>query len=168
VKRIAAVVLVALAVGATLQWLRAGSDEEQIRGQLTRLASALTMPEGANVLLRGTTMRSELDAIFEEDVRVSIPELPTTLPNGRDELADTATQLSTMFRSVDVELTDIEIKLDDARQTARVGATAKLSATGRAGPNRDSRSTDFLFNKREGTWRIASVTVWAKGDAPPP
>ena len=167
-KRIAFVVLVALAVGGVVMWMRSGSDEERIRGQLTRLAAALRMEEGTNALMRAGKMRSEMGAIFDEDVRANVPELPVALPNKRSELADTATQLSMMFRSIDVDFSDIEVKLDDARQTARVGATVKLSSTGRAGPTRDSRATDFLFNKRDGTWRIASVTVWAKGDAPPP
>jgi hypothetical protein len=168
VKRVAFVLLVALIAGGVALWTRAGSDEDQIRAQLTRLAAALSMPEGANVVFRGTKMRSELEAIFEEDVRANIPDLPVALPNKRSELADTATQLSTVFRTIDVDFKDVEVKLDDAKQTAHVAATVKLAATGRAGASRDTRATDFLFNKRDGTWRIASVTVWARGDAPTP
>jgi hypothetical protein len=168
VKRAIALVVLAALAGAALIWLRGGSDADQIRAQLARLGTALSVPEGANPVLRGARMQSELDAVFEEDVRTNIAELPTTLPNKRSELASAAAQLSLTLRWVEVGFTDIEIKLDDAKQTARVGATVKLAASGRDGPRRDTRAADFLFNKRDGTWRIASVTVWSKDDALPP
>jgi len=164
-RRIVVLVLLVVAVGGVL-WMRSGSDEELIRAQLTRLAAAVSVPEGgANPLVRGAKMRGEFAAIFDEDVRANVPEFPSELPNKRSELADTATQLSSLYPSLSVELVDIVVKLDDAKQSAHVGATAKLQAQGRGGhASKDSRAIDFLFNKHDGTWRIASVTVWAKGE----
>ena len=165
-RRIVVLVLLVVAVGGVLLWMRSGSDEELIRAQLTRLAAAVSVPEGgANPLVRGAKMRGEFAAIFDEDVRANVPEFPSELPNKRSELADTATQLSSLYPSLSVELVDIVVKLDDAKQSTHVGATAKLQAQGRGGhASKDSRAIDFLFNKHDGTWRIASVTVWAKGE----
>jgi hypothetical protein len=151
-------VLVVAAVGAFVGMHR-GSDQDAIRAQLTRLAAALHASEGSNPVFRVPRVRSEFDAILDETVHVTAAEAPG-LPTDRRGLADSAVQLSAFYSSVDVGLRNVEIKLDDSSTMAQVAATADLSAGGEQS-RRDTRAVNFLFYKRDGTWRITSVTVWA-------
>lgn len=142
------------------------SDEDLIRGQLSRLAKAVRVTAGpgeSNPLLRVARLRSEFREIFEADVRVTIPELPMALPTEPVALADSAAQLTVIYRAFDVDFSDVQIKLDDARLTAQVQATANVAATSRDGLSRDTRPVDFLLRKVDGTWRVSSINVSAKG-----
>src|SRR5579859_6099356 len=159
-------VLAAAALALAYFWVRRPDDEAQIRAQLTRLAAAVSKTDAnANPLFRGARMRSEFAAVLDEDVRVNIPEVASALPNKPGDLADTATQFTLLYPSLDVTLGDLETKLHDERQSAHVAATASLSAVARDGhPERDNRALNFLLRKADGTWRVTSVTVWTKGD----
>jgi hypothetical protein len=151
-------VLVVVALAA-FAWTRRASDEDQIRGQLTRLGAALHVSEGSNPLFRAPRVRSEFEAIFDDPTHASVPELPLALPGGRAALADKATELTSYYQTLDVSFTDVEIKLDSVKLIAHVAATAKLSTSGE-NATRDTRPVDFLFYKKDGTWRVTSVTVW--------
>jgi hypothetical protein len=150
---------VLLVVGAGFAWITRSSDEEKIRAQLTRLAAALHMSEGANPVLRVANLRSEFSGIFDESPHVSVPELTMPLPDDRRGLADAAAQLTSFVQRVDVDFEGTEIKLDDAHTSAKVDATATLSTDdGRA--RRTTRAVTFLMWKRGDAWRISSVHVW--------
>ena len=72
------------------------------------------------------------------------------------------------FRTAEVELASMTIKLDDAHTSAQVGARALLVATTREGERRsDRRAVDFRLAKTDGRWRITSVTVWPTSEAAP-
>jgi hypothetical protein len=158
-RRLWILLAVVLATGGVVAWFARSSDDEQIRAQLTRLAAALHKSQGSNVILRATKMRGEFDAILDQSPHVTIPDLPTSLPDDRRGLADSATQVTALVQSLDLDFSDVEIKTDEAHMSAQVNATATLKADGDP-PRRAKRPVTFLFWKREGTWRISAVTVW--------
>jgi hypothetical protein len=160
-------VVVALAALGAYVWGSRTDDEGKIRADLARLAAAIHVAGGdssPNPLLRGMKMRTDFDAIFQEDVRVNIPELTSALPTKRVELADSATQWTMLYRSLDVDFSDIVVKFDDTKRTAHVALTATLTAKERDGQlGREKRAVNVLFYKTDDPWRIAAVTVWEKG-----
>src|SRR5258706_9392732 len=99
------------------------SDEARIRAQLAALAVAVKVsPDDTSVnpIGRFAHMNDAFSKIFDRDVRVSIPEL-TTLDSGRKPLAELATNAPRIFRSFDVDFSQIEIKIDDSKSGALVG-----------------------------------------------
>jgi hypothetical protein len=144
------------------------SDEDRIRSQLSRLAEAVEVTEGgSNPILRKARLDDAFGKVFDEDVRVSIPEL-STLKSGRGGLVALAMQASVWARSAHLEFSHIEIKLDDARASAKVGAKADVRVVdGHGSTRRDDRAVDFRFAKADGDWKITSVTVWRKDEARP-
>jgi hypothetical protein len=159
--------LVAIAAALYFVFFRS-SDEERIKDQLARLAKTVSVSEEQkNPITRAAHLRSELAEIFEKDVRASIPELGSARV-GRDALVELALTSSAMVRTVRVEITNVEIKIDDASKSAHVKATARLRGTMSDGQDkRDERALDLQLTRREGDWRIASLTVWSKDDASP-
>jgi hypothetical protein len=164
------VALAALAVLAGVVYFAVfrASDEEKIRAQLAKLSESVEVKEGgSNPVFRKARLDADFEKIFDEDVRVSIPDLSSTKP-GRANLVALAMQASVWARSASVELSKIEVKLDDAHQSAKVGATATVRAVSGSGRNeRDERAVDFRFAKIDGTWKITSLTVWRKDEARP-
>jgi phosphoribosylformylglycinamidine synthase len=162
--RIALVLL--LVVGTTVLYLRRGTDDDKIRAQLARLAAVLhTTDAQANPIFRIPRLRSEFDEIFDDTFHASIPELPSELPRDRRGLADVAAQVTATHPNLDVDFRDVEIKLDDAHTTAQVASTVTVTADSGGGRTHTTRPVSLLFYKRDGTWRITSVTVWApRGD----
>lgn len=150
-------------------FLRA-SDESRIRAQLAALVKAVQVtPDDTSVnpIGRFAHMNDAFSKIFDHDVRVSIPEL-TTLDAGRKPLAELATNAPRVFRSFDADFSSVEIKIDDAKASALVGATASVSAVEQGGVQRaDKRAVDFRFAKIDGDWMITSMTVWPKDEARP-
>jgi hypothetical protein len=156
---IVAVVLAALAVGVWAAFFR-DSDEAKIRAALDRLASTVSVREGdANLVFRVHRIDRDFRELVDDEVRVSFPELPY-VPSGRAELASMAADLPTVWQRAQFSFDSVTVKLDDARASASVGATATLVTPDR----RESRSVDLLMRKEEGRWKIASVTVWQKDD----
>jgi hypothetical protein len=164
----AGLALVALAAGGYF-WLRP-TDESKIRAQLAKLAETVRVKESdgqANPVLRYSRINDAFTGLFEEDVRVSIPEL-TSLQAGRAPLVELATSAPRFVRMLDVDLGSITVKLDETATSAAVGATANLSAVERDGEKRsDRRAIDARFVKRDGAWIVATLTVWDKADARP-
>ncbi len=164
------VVAALLAVGLVVAALFRSSDEGRIRAKLVTLTTAVRVTSddvNANPIARFARVNDAFGAIFEPDVRVSIPEL-TGLGAGRRALAEAASQSPRYFTSFEVELDPVTIKMDEARTSALVAATAHLRATEPgAAKRRDERAVDFRFAKSDGEWRITSVTVWPKDEARP-
>lgn len=146
------------------------SDEARIRAQLTKLAAAVRITAddtSVNPIGRFAHVNDAFASLFDRDVRVSIPEL-TSLDAGRKPLAELATHAPRVFRTLDVDFSEIEIKLDEAKTSALVGATASLAAVEQGGVSRtDKRAVDFRFAKTSGEWMITSLTVWPKDEARP-
>lgn len=162
-RRVGIVLAVAVLAVVAYVWLHHGSDQDAIRSQLTRLSAALHMSEGSNPVFRAPRMQSEFDAILDDPVHVTAAEAPT-LPTNRRELAATAVQFSAYYSTLDVDFRNVDIKLDESGTMAQVAATADMSAGG-GRSRRDTRPVNFLFYKRDGTWRITSVTIWAPDTA---
>jgi hypothetical protein len=145
------------------------SDEDRIRSQLAKLAEAVEVKEpGSNPVFRKARIDEAFGAVFDEDVHVSIPDL-STMKSGRAGLAALATQASVWARTASLEFSGIEIRLDDAHASAKVGATAIVRAEGGDRRNRrEERAVDFRFAKIDGLWKITSVTVWRNDASAPP
>ncbi len=144
------------------------SDEQKIKNVLAHLAKAVRVTEeGKNPILRAARVHSDFVDVFQEQVVVHIPEMPA-MKQGRAELEGTATQASFLFRTADVELGTVDVKVDDAHTSAKASATATLRATRRDGsPEQGPRAVNFLLRKDDGVWRITSLTVWPDGEALP-
>ena len=156
----AAAAALALAVTAWVL-LASKSDEDRIRETLDRLAAIVEVKEGANPIMKAAGIRDELAGVLSDDVHVSIPELGG-VREGRQGIMAAATQAQLGFQSARVDLRRVEIKLDDAKQSAQASAEAQLKGKTRGGDTRrDDRNVDFLLRKADGTWKITSVTVWA-------
>jgi hypothetical protein len=169
---LAVVVAFALAVGAYFAWRP--TDESRIRAQLARLAAAVRITDAdgqANPIGRLATVNGQLDALFEPDARVTIPELTelTSGHAGRRELAELVAGAPSYVRSFEVDFTSVTLKMDGAHTTAFVGATANVKAVERDGStSQDRRAVDIHFVVRDGAWVIRTLSVWGKDDASPP
>jgi len=151
----------AAAAGSGWIFLR-GGEEDRIKDQLMRLAAALRFSEGTNALVYLARVKETYGEILADDVHVSAPELPGGV-RGRADLANATASLARRFRSVDVELRELEIKMDEVKATAQVGATGVLVGGEHGGETqRDRRALTFHVRKVEGVWRVASLTVWGR------
>jgi hypothetical protein len=157
----AVAVVVGLLSAMAFFFARRQSDDDQLQAQLARLAAAVHVSEGSNPIVRVAHVRSEFSEIFDEPVHASVADIPATLPTTRRELADTAVGLTSYFRTLDASFSEIEIKIDGSKTIAQVAATARLTATGGSSV-RATRPVNLLFYKKDGAWRITSVTVWPK------
>jgi hypothetical protein len=144
----------------------AGSDEEQIRKVIERAARAVEVKDGdANPIVQLARVRDALDPLLEQDAHVNVAELPLGARHGRREVAELVTQATIVLRSASVDVHDLEIKLDSNRTTAEVGARKTVRGTWRTGQTRrDERAVNFLLRK-DGAWRIQSITVWSPTEA---
>ncbi|MEO6417948.1 MAG: nuclear transport factor 2 family protein, partial [Polyangiaceae bacterium] len=149
-------------------FLFAPSDAERIRNELTRLAAAVEVTGDApNPISHLAHVKGELAEIFEEDVRVTIPELPQ-LQSGRADLAKTATDASLYFRAASVSFAVVDLDLDATKSHALVRATAVLHLTERDGSNRlEKRLVNFQLAKTDGAWRIRTLTVLPSTEGAP-
>src|SRR5947209_1477386 len=122
-RRTMIVAAAAISVLAVVAWLVFSPTEEQrIKAQLVRLATAVRLTaDDTNAITRGARIRSELEAVLDPNVRLSIPEV-TSLRSGRQELATTATAASAYLRTFEVTLDELEIKLDEPKTSAKVAA----------------------------------------------
>jgi hypothetical protein len=150
---------VVVAIGVTVAlW---PNDEAKICAQLERLAKAVRVEEGENLLLHTASLNRALEAVLTDDVHVTIPDLP--VGPGRSGVLELAGKAPLFVRTFDVRFGSYEIKIDPSATTAKVGATATIDATDTRGARRyDRRAVDFLMRKDDGTWRATSITVWAR------
>jgi hypothetical protein len=146
------------------------NDEDLIREKLDQLTLSLHVTKGEvqNPAIAGVHLKSEFAEIFTQTVLVTIPELKGSgggaLP--RADLAMFAGQMKGRFQAATVSLGDISVQIQD--ETAHVDATATLIAEDFGGaPRRDIRDVDFEFQKIEGEWQIAGLTVGAAQSGSP-
>ncbi len=163
--------MVALAVGAYFVWRP--TDESRIRAQLARLASAVHVTEAdaqANPVARLARVNGELDALFEPEARINVPEL-SELTSGhasRSELAELVAGAPRLVKTFEVDFGRVTLKLDAGHTTAFVGAAASVRAVERDGTvTQDRRAIDAHFVEKDGAWVIRTLSVWPKEDAAP-
>ncbi len=140
----------------------AGTDEEKIRKCVAELARAVEVKaDDTNVVMRGARLRGKLAEVLTEDVHVSVEELQGGKVTGRDPLVQRAAAIPAMYRTLEVNVHDYDIKVHPSGAEASVGARATVSATPHGGDaKRDERAIDLLMRKDEGRWRVSSITVW--------
>lgn len=159
-----------LAVAVVTALVLRPTDESRIRAQLTLLAKTVRITEAdaqTSPVARLARVHEAFDALFEPDVRVSIPELPS-LRSGRRDLAEAVTSAPRVLRSFDVDFADVTLALDESRTTARVQTTARVTAVDREGDaSKEARAVDLRFARKDGEWRVHTLTVWSTGDASP-
>jgi hypothetical protein len=164
-----ALAVIAVAFGSWLLFFRS-SDEALIRAKLAKLAKETRVTAedtSTNPIGRFAHVNDAFKTLFDRDVRVSIPEVPG-IQSGRKDLAEAVTNAPRVVRTFEVDFSEIEIKLDDAKAGALVGATATIHAIEQGGVTRDDkRAVDFRFAKTDGDWLITSLTVWPKDEARP-
>jgi hypothetical protein len=133
------------------------SDEERIRKVLSRLAKTVAVKKDDNVLSRTGRIRSELGAIVDDDVRVTVPEL-SVRSNNRKQLEDDAARAGLLYAEADCEFANVTIKLDEGATFATADGAALVSGI-RGGERRvDRRDVHFLLRK-DGAWKITSIDV---------
>jgi hypothetical protein len=160
----------ALTLGVGAYFALRPTDESRIREKIAKLAAAVRITDAdlqANPIGRLSHVSGIFQTIFDQDVRVSIPEL-IQLHSGRRELEELVTAAPRYVRSLDVEIGNIKVKLDDAHTSAEVDAVADVSGVERDGRKReDKRAVDFQFVKQDGDWIITTMNVWSREDAAP-
>ena len=159
-----AIAALVIALASYFLFFRA-SDEQKIRDAVARAVAVVTVTEDdTNPIVRLGRVNGVFKEVVHKDVRVHISELPQAQA-GRDSLAGAVVQASTWFKTAEIDLASVDIKLDDAHKSAQVRATATLHAVGRDGKRRkEEREVTLLVTNPEGTWRISSVTVWPPKD----
>lgn len=134
-------------------------DEEAIANKLAKLSEVVAVVGEENPLMRMTRLRREFEDLFEEDARVSIPEINQT-PRGRRQLAELGSRATVLYRSLSVSFTGQETVIDPQAKTARTKATAKLM--GSRGANelrRDERKVQVDWSRSSGDWLITDIRV---------
>jgi hypothetical protein len=159
-----AVALTAIALGVYFLFFRP-SDEQRIRDAIARALGAVTLTaDDDNPITRLGRIKGVFKDVVDKDVRVNVPDVPQ-LHAGRDELAVAAAQMNSWFRTAEISVGSMEIKLDDAHRSAQVRATATLDGASRDGRRRhEEREVTMLVTNAESTWRIATITVWPPKD----
>ncbi len=137
-------------------WLHHGSDQDANSRQLNRLAATLHTTRGP---IR-SSVHPGSDRVRRHPGRDGPRERRRGpgLPTNRRELA-TAVQFTAYYSSLDVDFRNIGSKSTSRPPSPKSPASADLSAGGDRSRH-DTRAVNFLFYKRDGTWRITSVTIW--------
>lgn len=158
-RRLLALVAGALGIGLIgYAFLTDESDEERVRGVLSRFARAVSVEaDQTNPILRLAHVNGEFKEIVDPNVRVSVPEL-TSLKQGRESLAQVATQTGQYFRTANVEFSNCDIEAGDLG--AKADCVGHLTAVERSGQARkDERTVHFELGRNDGAWQIQSIIV---------
>ena len=133
------------------------SDETAIHAVLERIAGGVEgggAESAASRLARAAALRRE----FDPEVTVDAGP-PFTRLSGRDAIIGTMARLNGSVRNLDVDFSDVTIRIDPDRH----GATANLTAEARfddvGGGGFDARELDVTFTRTEGAWVVSAVTL---------
>jgi hypothetical protein len=155
-RRAAVAIAVIVAAAAVFFWLRARSDEAEIRRRLDRLAAEINtgVTEGL-----GTTARAAaIGSYFTDDVTIDLG--PGTEPIlGRDSLVGMAARLQPRTSVFRVEFVDVTPKISHDGASATVSLTAEIINTSISTrePSLDAREFSFEMTHDGGVWRIRRV-----------
>ena len=134
------------------------TDEEQIKRKLDELEEAVHVSGDAeNVVVRGARLNGDFEKIFDQKVRISIPEL-TSAASGRQDLVGLATKAGTWFETLDIDFESVSIEAGDIGAQVNTRAVLVASRPGR-GLQKDERDVRFSLMKDDGEWKIDSVSV---------
>jgi ketosteroid isomerase-like protein len=161
----AAVALAGVLVYALFFW---PSEEEKVIEVVLDFCHAVRVSgPNENPAIRRLRLEGDLGDLLVAEARAEIPELQAGI-HGRREIATLATAAATQWATAAVSLDAIQAKVDAAKTTATVRATATLNATEHGGaPRRDTRQVTFTLDKIDGRWWIVSVAVPPKQGAEP-
>jgi hypothetical protein len=137
------------------------SEEQRIEETLRRLVKMVSVKDGDTLFSRAGRIRSGAKEIVDDGIRVEVPDLDVRV-TGREPFADGATKAGLVYQSASAELVQIDVKLDEARTTAKADATVIVSGV-RYGDRRvDKRRVHFLLRK-DGEWKITTIDVAGEG-----
>jgi hypothetical protein len=162
---VAALVGIAIVIAVALWLVFRASDEQQVRDCIALAAGAVhTSEDDTNPIVRLARIKGALKDSMEKDARVNVQEVqgvPASL-SGIDEIAGAAAQGLGAFQSASLDVSSLEIKMDDAKLGAQVNATATFDGVERGGRRRvDRRNVTFTMVKSD-RWRVRTVAVWAQ------
>jgi hypothetical protein len=134
----------------------APSEEDRIRQVLTRITLAVAPRAQPNPIGDYARISDTFKETLAERVEITVPELPT-LPSSRAELAQGAMQGGARLGPSDMRLTNIEVKLDESKTSAKVDAVVLIRPKTQ-GRSPAKRRVHFSLRKDD-TWRVYSINV---------
>ena len=129
------------------------SEEDRIREVVNRFTKVCEVKANDNVLMRAGRLQSTFEETVDDGVRVDIEELGMGI-SGREKLVENGTRAAGLYNEATIELSDIKIKIDDSKTTAKCDAVAQLKTKDRS----DKRDVHFLLRK-DGGWKITTLSV---------
>jgi len=152
-------ILAALAVVGLAIWgwrILFPSPEKVIRSRLNDLAETVSFEPGEGTISKGYKTQKLME-FFTTDVEINVDlkEYPAQTLSGRDELIQSAMWIQSRFKSVKVELIDINITLEPDKQKAVANLTCKLFLSG----ERDftPQELNFMLKKVDKKWLIYRI-----------
>jgi hypothetical protein len=148
--------LAALACGYWLWLVLFPTPEKLIRSRVREVASSASF-ENTEGPVAKMINAEKLAGYFASDAKIYLegPETGRHAVNGRDEIVQAAVAVRSLFSSLAVKFVDVNVKVLEGGDTARVELTARVQARG---------ETDFLiqellitFKRLEGEWLITRV-----------
>jgi hypothetical protein len=159
-RRGAAILAIALSLGA-LAWLFLGdSDEAKILDRLEELAHAVETDPNENMAFRALRLKPIFEEAFEPGATLRAPELPST--NGVKDLTALAASVPRFYGELDVSIDETDVRIDRNLREARVSAGVTVTGTGGGELRRDKRVVRFTLRERDGEWRIELIDVEPK------
>ncbi len=146
-----------VAIVALVVFLTRPSDEQRVKATLDRLVAIVSVKEGDTVLSRAARVRSGAKEIVDDGVRLEVPDLQLRV-TGREAFVDGATKAGLLYNSATAELVSVDVKLDEAKTTAKVDATALVTGLRGAERRVDKRRVHFLLRK-DGDWKVTTIDV---------
>lgn len=134
------------------------SDEEIIATKLAKLGEVIGVEGEENPIMRMARLNREFASLFDDNVRVHIPELNQSV-RGRRELAELGARATVLYRTLTVSFSGQSSSIDSAANSARTSATAKLMGSRGGDLRRDERKVRFQWTKASGEWLIDDVKV---------
>ena len=129
------------------------SDESRIRDVVNRFAKACEVRQNENPIIRAGRLNSAFKEIVDDDVRADVEEIGMGV-TGRKTLAEDAAKAAAVYSEASIDLSDVKIKIDDSKTTAKVDCVATLKTPEKS----DKRDVHFLL-RNDGGWKISSLQV---------
>lgn len=134
-------------------------DEEVISAKLDKLAEVIAVDGPENPVMRMARLKGEFSDLFEEDARVSVPEIRRSA-RGRKELAELGAQATVLYQQLRVDFTAREIRIEEGGKTAHTTSRVKLSGSRASDDDRwGDRRVRFRWSRGSGEWLIDEVRV---------
>ena len=145
------------------------TPEERVRRQVAALADAVGIDQGErDPRARPLRILRSFRRLLAPKVHVEVTDLVEDV-HARDELAGMAVSAAQTFRSLDVELTKVQVEVDASGRTALATAVAIVTGTDHDGRRvRDVRPVTMRFEDQDGEWRFASFTAESSPAPEPP